>query len=1037
MELIRNFFRAETWRYLAAMLIPVILLSGVVVTFGMYSAGERRIARLEQSGASFLRDLNRLSYSLHQASLRSQIQTGDPPMTGGTGNTADIASGLIEQLALHSATNMFQVAGPLASLRENIQLAFSGETPHPERIQSLLAETDAIRHTVAERSTLILDPKLASYHLMYLQVHRLPLMMKDTTTLLGLQIRGASGKALSEVERARLELLYDQFNMQTQALVRDMRAIAEYVPELAAQVTPFGVRMAAADNQFRRLLQEWDARSPDSANTIYEQGKTLYKPVMVLYDEANDLLQSLLAEREQKFTRMLYGGAAGGVLATLAILYFVTGYYRASQRNLVIRDRVIRQLDAIGAAQGAFITGGDPRHAFERLLDALMTATGSRYGFMGDICKRQDGAPCLRVQAATEMGWNAERAQWQTNHLADAAVVSGLNSLVERVVNSGEPVILNHPLEVSRLAGLPPGHPPLRCLLAVPVFKGTKAVGIVTLANRDGGYPSDLVDTLHPFLHTFANILSAHSVDQAAREAELALRDSVVRHRTVLETMVDALITIDNHGRIETINSAAEAMFGYPTREAAGQPITLLMPDQTGPRPEDMESTEADPMSIHSREVRARRKDGSEFPAELSVGRMQIAGKIKYSGIVRDLTERKEAERALQESSEGMILAQQIAHLGHWVWDIESGALSWSEEIYRIFGLDPDRFPATYDSFLLAVHPEDRDIVTGGVDMALRGSRDYDVEHRVVQPDGTIRFVREQGEVTRSTTSGKPVRMVGTVHDITEHKKLEAELSDRVRELEASKREIQSFYHTLSHELKTPLTSAREFTLIIKDGLAGPLTDEQDEYLTDIEESCNQMTLIINDLVDATRLETGKLAIDPVPVRVAELTGRALAAVAERATQKGVVLLNHIPDPLPGVVADPHRITQVLTNLLTNALKFTPEGGTVEVDAERSADDPAMVAISVRDSGRGMSPEQATHVFQRFYQIDKGDAHTHQGLGLGLFICRELVQLHGGVISVQSELGNGSTFTFTLPADPVSMRVSSASAQGFATGQSH
>jgi signal transduction histidine kinase len=235
------------------------------------------------------------------------------------------------------------------------------------------------------------------------------------------------------------------------------------------------------------------------------------------------------------------------------------------------------------------------------------------------------------------------------------------------------------------------------------------------------------------------------------------------------------------------------------------------------------------------------------------------------------------------------------------------------------------------------------------------------------------------------------------------------------QELRRKTEEIQRFYHMLSHELKTPLTAAREFVSIVLDGLAGPLSEEQREYLGYVKDSCDQMTLGLNDLLDTTRLDTGKLRISPSPASIGSVVSRTVATVVPAAQDKGIRVQQVIAPDLPDLLIDEKRITQVLANLLSNALKFTPEGRQIVVRANTDPQRPSWVLVSVSDTGRGIESEQLDYIFDRLYQARSDDAMLEGGLGLGLHICREVVSLHGGEIWVESTLGKGSTFYFTLP----------------------
>ncbi len=269
---------------------------------------------------------------------------------------------------------------------------------------------------------------------------------------------------------------------------------------------------------------------------------------------------------------------------------------------------------------------------------------------------------------------------------------------------------------------------------------------------------------------------------------------------------------------------------------------------------------------------------------------------------------------------------------------------------------------------------------------------------------------------------GRMIGVQGISWDVTERmraeeemRRIQAQLERTNRDLLRKNEEIQNFYHTLSHELKTPLTSAREFISIVMDGLAGPLSTTQMEYLGIAKESCNQLRVCINDLLDATRLETGKLSLELKPDSLASVVQRVIHTLRPAAEGKRLQLTGEFVPNLPAISMDASRIAQVVTNLVNNAIKFTPEGGRITVLVEEAAGAPGCLEVVVRDTGCGIPSEQLDRIFDRLFQVKSGEASTEHGVGLGLYICRELVRLHGGEIAVESELGKGSSFSFTLP----------------------
>jgi len=240
-----------------------------------------------------------------------------------------------------------------------------------------------------------------------------------------------------------------------------------------------------------------------------------------------------------------------------------------------------------------------------------------------------------------------------------------------------------------------------------------------------------------------------------------------------------------------------------------------------------------------------------------------------------------------------------------------------------------------------------------------------------------------------------------------------------IRSLEMSRKQQLEFKNQflshVSHELRTPLTCIHQFVTILLDGLAGEVNTEQRYHLGTVMNSVNQLRAMIHDLLEATRAESGKIRIEPRCINIAELIQQAISMMAFTAKEKRVGLEVGLDTRIPFVYADPDRVLQVLINLIDNGIKFTPPDGSVMVKACMVEADPNMIYLSVSDTGRGIDLEAKTLIFERLYQDPNSIDNSRAGLGLGLFIAKELVELHGGRIWVASEIGNGSTFSFTLP----------------------
>jgi PAS domain S-box-containing protein len=249
------------------------------------------------------------------------------------------------------------------------------------------------------------------------------------------------------------------------------------------------------------------------------------------------------------------------------------------------------------------------------------------------------------------------------------------------------------------------------------------------------------------------------------------------------------------------------------------------------------------------------------------------------------------------------------------------------------------------------------------------------------------------------------------IRDITDRRRAEETL------LQNQRQQLQirdKFLSRMSHELRSPLTPIHQFVTILLDGIAGDLNAEQREYLTITLNNINMLRNMVRDLLEVTRAESGKLDIDLRCVYLTELIPQILKTY-QLATTKGMLISAHVPADIPPIYADHNRVRQILDNLLDNAIKFSSEKGEISIGVEVSHESPEFIRIAVTDDGCGISPEEQGKIFNYLYQVEGSTEANHRGLGIGLYICRELVSNHGGQIWVESQLGHGSTLFFTLP----------------------
>ena len=316
------------------------------------------------------------------------------------------------------------------------------------------------------------------------------------------------------------------------------------------------------------------------------------------------------------------------------------------------------------------------------------------------------------------------------------------------------------------------------------------------------------------------------------------------------------------------------------------------------------------------------------------------------------------------------------------------------------------------------------DVVPGGEEAILpifRAALDEGRAHHVtalpftyVTPEGTSRQTFwDATYLPMAAEDGAVEGVLVLANEVSDRIEKERLQHERIEVLEQSDRMKDQFLSILSHELRTPINAIMGFGSILEDGVAGPLSPDQRRYTSRILGGAEALLALINDLLDMSRLQAGKFALEPRAVDPAAVAREAVANLAALAERKAQALELAIDGPLGTIQADPQRVTQVIVNLVGNAIKFTPDGGRI---ALRAAVAPGAVRFEVRDSGPGIARTDVGRLFKPFSQLDSSNTRTANGTGLGLSICKALVEAHGGAIGVESEPGRGSTFWFTLPA---------------------
>ncbi len=385
--------------------------------------------------------------------------------------------------------------------------------------------------------------------------------------------------------------------------------------------------------------------------------------------------------------------------------------------------------------------------------------------------------------------------------------------------------------------------------------------------------------------------------------------------------------------------------------------------------------------------------------------------------VLRYSVQRIRTEHVLRDQGRKLADAQGLAQVGSWEFDFASGRSDWSDEAFRTLGYEPGGVEPSPEALTAHVHPDDRHLLASFEEDPWAVTETESVTYRIVHPDGGVRWVETRISLVRDET-GHPLTARGTAQDVTPRVQAEGDRRrSRENELEVEKLteldELKTlFLNSASHELNNPLTPLKVQTHLLLNGSFGPLAAPQRQALEVMSRSIARLVALARDVLDSSRIQGGRLNTRPEPTDIATILADADQNYGPRARARGVTLTVDMPSKVIAY-GDPVRLAQVVTNLVDNAIKFTPKGGTVSVAIDADGDD---AHIRIQDTGIGLSEDQIDRLFQPFSQVHEYDTDRPQGTGLGLYISKGIMQQHGGDLWVESRgPGTGSTFHATLP----------------------
>ncbi|WP_153914516.1 response regulator [Shewanella sp. TC10] len=501
-----------------------------------------------------------------------------------------------------------------------------------------------------------------------------------------------------------------------------------------------------------------------------------------------------------------------------------------------------------------------------------------------------------------------------------------------------------------------------------------------------------------------------------------ALEVSMQRNRTIIDNASDGIIVVNGQGLIEEFSPAAEAIFGYSAKEVINSSIEQLVKPAFHKQYLD-DKASSNGQSVY--EFTGIRDDGQEITVEIAIGEAVIEQAQVFTGIVRDTTERKEAEEALKAAkqkaeqatrslAEQMKLQQLLIDtvpLPLFYKDAEGHFLGFNKAYEETFQVNAQDLIGLKVTDLTYLSEEDRQLYHAEDTDVIKNQSTLKKEMRIPFGDGKVHDTLYWVTGFKDSND-QPAGLVGNFIDITSEKENARQLEEAVKTADEATKAKSDFLANMSHEIRTPMNAIIGMSYLTQQT---DLTRKQSDYVAKIQNSAESLLGIINDILDFSKIEAGKLELEVIPFNLNDCFDNLVQVISHKIQQKGLELLIDIEPSLPRTLkGDPLRLGQILINLANNAMKFTDQGEIiVSARMREQKNDQVFVEFSVKDTGIGMTPEQQSRLFQSFSQADASTTRKYGGTGLGLTICKTLTERMDGDIWVESEAGKGSTFIFT------------------------
>lgn len=644
-------------------------------------------------------------------------------------------------------------------------------------------------------------------------------------------------------------------------------------------------------------------------------------------------------------------------------------------------------LDIIGSIPADYTVQEHPVNAVQQLLGQLMELTGSSYGFVGEL-KKSDTPSQLHtitiINHAPEHGWNFTPA-------------------LQEVAGSGLPLIL-------------PAGDSTAAFIGLPVVYQQQVLAVIGLADSTGGYSADTVTFLQPLLQILGHLHFHALRERETRQLQSAFTRLKSEWDSLMLTLDDILFEMNDQKVFTRIWCSNDKLLFRPREEVIGKTISEALGEHAGAfdRLADKLLETGENQEFVYPDIRQEPQNWYQLKIRLIKDKLPAPRRIllmirNISDIEKKNNSYLQAQSELRRSNQLLGICQQMGKMGGWEFNVATGETYWTREVYELREV-PHNFPLTFHSSVEFYHPDDRPVFLAAREALINHKTPFDLELRHISAKGKQTWMRTIGRAVFNS-HGQLTHFRGIIMDITDKKDTELALTTARDSAQKAAQSRSDFLSVMSHEIRTPLNA------II--GIAGILGEnpaaEQAEVVHNLQFSAHHLLGLINDILDFSKMEAGKIELESIPFDPEALLTGIMRNYQPMAAGKGIELisrLDHLPSTLKG---DPVRLSQVLNNLLNNAIKFTNAGSvTLEVRRENTSAGTCTLSFVVKDTGVGIVPEMQAKIFDTFVQEDSATTRHHGGTGLGLAITKKLVALHNSNIIMESKKNEGTTFRFDI-----------------------